>query len=106
MKRVKMNKRRTHEFQVALDLADESSAEPQPLCRGREEEFVHYSHPPSRDESEALCADQSGVDCPLKALCRASALEERPAWGVQGGIAWDLGRQAHWVKAFRKKSSE
>lgn len=96
MKRVKLNGRRTDEFQKALDLADESKSEPQPGCRGREAEFVHYSSSPSKEEAEVLCAD-----CPLKSVCRASALQERPAWGVQGGIAWDMGRQAHWVRLLK-----
>lgn len=101
MKRVKVNGRRTDEFEKALELADESRREPQPLCRNREAEFAHYQTSPTKEEADALCTDDDGNDCPLRSLCKVSALIERPAWGVRGGIAWEMGRQAHWVKAFR-----
>lgn len=104
MKRVKVNSPRTHEFQEALDLADESADEPQYLCRGREDEFAHYEESPQKEVAEALCAD-----CPLRALCLASAKKEKPAWGVRGGVAWDMGRQVHWVRmqrAARKTSGK
>lgn len=97
MKRIRANSRRTDEFQKALDLADESKSEAQPLCRGREDEFVHYSESPSQEEAEQKCAA-----CPLMEVCLASARVERPAWGIRGGIAWDMGRQAHWLRAQKK----
>lgn len=98
MKKVRVNRPRTHEFQKALDLADESRSEPQPLCRRRDAEFVHYSKTPSKDEARALCTDAAGEECPLMAVCFASARVERPSWGVRGGVAWNYGRQAHWLK--------
>lgn len=98
MKKVRTNRPRTHEFQAALDLADESTSEPQPLCRGREDEFVHYSKTPTKEAADALCRDEQGNRCPLREVCFASARVERPSWGVQAGIAWNFGRQAHWLK--------
>lgn len=98
MKKVRTNRPRTHEFQEALNRADESRSEPQPLCRGREDEFVHYSATPSKEEARALCEDERGVACPLMKVCKPSARIERPAWGVQAGIAWNMGRQSHWLK--------
>lgn len=102
MKKVRVNRARTPEFQKALDLADESVREPQPMCRDREDEFVHYSATPSKEEAARLCENVAGKPCPLLEVCGVSARVERPAHGVRAGIAWDMGRQAHWVKALRE----
>lgn len=101
MKKVRVNRPRLPEFQSALRRAEESVSEPQPLCGGKDDAFVHYSASPSQDEAESMCRTVDDVKCPLYELCRKSAKVERPAWGVQGGIAWDMGRQVHWVKALR-----
>lgn len=95
MKKVRVNRPRTPAFERALKVARESAREPQPICLD-DPSFVDYSSAPSRDDAEEMC-----IDCPLYFVCRESAKIERPAWGVRGGIAWDMGRQVHWVKALR-----
>lgn len=64
---------------------------PQPECIDRPGEFVDYGYPlPTAEEAEALCAP-----CLLLELCNPSARHVRPDWGIQGGIVWVNGRQAH-----------
>lgn len=84
-------------FDLALYRAHQNpETNPQPLCDGREAEFVGYELPPSKEEARALCAP-----CPLLAICKESArLHEAPGWGIKGGIAWYEGKQWHWLEKF------
>ena len=95
-----MNNAQRPEFKAALRKANLNPRAPQPLCKGREAEYVDYpaSMTPDEREAEALCEE-----CPLLSLCNSSAKQERPAWGVQGGIAWDMGIQVHWRKKLSRK---
>ncbi|GAB2699315.1 hypothetical protein BKA24_001785 [Microbacterium marinum] len=77
-------------FTAALELANEKPAAPQPYCAGSGPAYADYVTPPSAEVARQMCAP-----CPLMELCRASALHEKPAWGVHGGIAWVNGRQWH-----------
>jgi hypothetical protein len=89
---------RTPEFAEALALAHADENAPQPACHGRTWDFVDYQTTPDRAAARKLCAGTSPSDprrCPLLDVCKPSALQERPDWGVQGGIAWVNGRQWH-----------
>ncbi len=93
MKKLRQNRPKLPEFSEALHRAEQDPKAPQPLCKGRYDEFLNYTSSPSKEEARALCAG-----CPLLMMCAASARQQRPAWGVQGGIAWERGRQSHWLK--------
>lgn len=89
-------KQRLPEFAEALDLARHDPNAPQPLCATRDPESYTGDVPPSRAEARRLCeGDKPSEKCDLFALCRRSALHEKPKWGVHGGIVWDNGRQLH-----------
>lgn len=86
------------EFDEALDAARRSKKAPQPKCDGQPMVYVDYTTPPSAEIARELCAGAGPKDparCKLYDLCRASALAERPDWGVRGGIVWVNGRQYH-----------
>jgi len=93
MTKFRLNRPKTPEFAEALRDAERDPSMPQPLCKGRWDEFVGYSTPPTREEAKAMCRD-----CDLLLLCGISARVQKPAWGVQAGIAWVNGRQSHWLK--------
>lgn len=82
-------RRRLPEFEAALRKAHLDPEAPQPLCLERGE-WWDYTSSPEPEIARKICAP-----CPLLDPCRTSALHEKPAWGVQGGIAWEYGRQAH-----------
>lgn len=84
----KMNRPVTPAYQDVLRTARRDPHAPQPKCLERGEEYAFYEHPPTRAEAKELCEG-----CPLLAVCRESARRERPAWGVRGGIAWNMGTQ-------------
>jgi hypothetical protein len=95
-KSLRVNRPKTPELEAALSLANERPNDPkvpQPLCAGRPAEFADYDIPPSKELARSMCEA-----CPLLDLCSTSAKHQRPEWGVQGGIAWKRGRQAHWLK--------
>jgi hypothetical protein len=92
VKKLRTNRPMIPEFSAALRAAEIDERRPQPLCKGRDE-FISYQTAPQKAEARAMCAP-----CPLLSLCNASARHQRPAWGVQGGIAWERGRQSHWLK--------
>ena len=79
----------TEEFEGALRNARANPWADQPACNN-DPTFTLYETAPSVDEAREMCAP-----CPLLDLCRASALETKPAWGVWGGIVWVMGRQYH-----------
>jgi hypothetical protein len=83
------------DFNAALDRAKRDRAAPQPACDGRPATFVDYNVPPTEKECRALCEP-----CPLLAICRASARAQGPEWGIRGGIAWQGGKQYHWLERF------
>ena len=89
---MRINGPQTPEFDAALRLARQDRNAPQPACKGRANEFVDYDVVPSEAAAEQLCET-----CPLYDLCRPSAIQAKPDWGVQGGIAWKHGRQYHWL---------
>ncbi len=80
---------RLPEFEGALSLAAKRPAAPQPDCLD-DPIYTDFVSPPPAEIARKMCAD-----CPLLLLCRESALRERPAWGVQGGIVWVFGQQYH-----------
>lgn len=93
-------KKDSEEFARALFLArkhreDPDVKMPQPLCLDRAAEYSDYPEDDAPDEQTALDMCEP---CPLFELCRASALQTKPAHGVWGGIAWDDGRQVHWLR--------
>lgn len=49
-------------------------------CRVNDPELFFAELPADVEHAKALC-----VDCPVKAMCLASALERREPWGVWGG---------------------
>lgn len=84
----KMNRPATENYNAALREARKSPRKPQPKCLARGELYAFYDQPPTRAEAKELCEG-----CPLLDVCRESARRERPAWGVRGGIAWNMGTQ-------------
>jgi len=82
-------------FRIALYRARRHDDQPQPLCLDRQAEFSDYEESPDEPTARAMC-----VDCPLLAVCLESAMQSKPDWGVWGGIAWDQGRQVHWLRRF------
>lgn len=92
---MRVNEPASAEFTEALEDARKNRTAPQPLCKGRPEAYMDYDEiPPSEAECKALCAP-----CPLLAICKRSAVKnQRPAHGVQGGIAWQDGKQYHWLE--------
>ena len=89
---MKIDAPRSAEFEGALELAYRDPDEPQPLCEGKWAEFSDYVTPPDEQTCIDMCAP-----CPLLDICRENARATRPSWGIQGGIAWKQGRQAHWL---------
>jgi hypothetical protein len=79
--------------------------EPNPSCIGHEDEFVDYEIEdlPTKEDAELMCERcPIGELMPVKpeyaGLCKRNARHVRPYWGVQGGIVWVEGRQAHLFK--------
>lgn len=89
-----MSRERTEEMRFSLVQARKNPRAPQPKCIGRAE-FTDYDedHVPNEQEAADMCAG-----CPFFDVCLESAKQERPEWGVMGGIAWAYGRQAHWLE--------
>lgn len=71
-------------FDKALRLAAETG-ENVPNCQGRSAEFVDYDDDdlPTAEDAYRMC-----YGCPLIELCANYAEQERPAWGVHGGVVW------------------
>jgi hypothetical protein len=90
---VRTNRGDTFELRLALALAENDPKRPQPKCVERFDLYVDYDKPPNEEEAKELCSG-----CPLLDICRRSALADKPAWGVKGGIAWDEGKQRHWLE--------
>lgn len=59
--------------------ADDVGAERMP-CRVNDPELWFAEQPCDVEFAKALC-----VDCPVRALCLAGALDRREPWGVWGG---------------------
>lgn len=73
------------------ELREDGTYAPQPLCLDNPGPWTDYGYPlPTARQAEALCAP-----CPLLEMCRSTAKHRQPHWGVQGGITWIQGRQAH-----------
>lgn len=49
-------------------------------CRANDPELWFAESPADVEQAKALC-----VDCPVRSLCLAGALERREPWGVWGG---------------------
>ena len=63
-----------------LDRVDEALAADQMPCRVANPELWFAESPQDVERAKALC-----LDCPVRQLCLAGALERREPWGVWGG---------------------
>ncbi len=54
--------------------------EREPPCRYNDPELFFAESPADVERAKALC-----VDCPVRAVCLAGALDRREPWGVWGG---------------------
>jgi len=64
------------ELHAAADQVDEERLP----CRVNDPELFFAESPADVEHAKALC-----LDCPVRELCLASALERREPWGVWGG---------------------
>jgi len=73
------------DFATALHQPDAE----RPKCDGKWDVWTDYDEDkiPSPETAAALCEG-----CPFFELCRASAEQTKPAWGVQGGVVWEYGK--------------
>ncbi|MDO3395822.1 WhiB family transcriptional regulator [Nocardioides cremeus] len=63
-----------------LDRVDEALPADQMPCRVANPELWFAESPQDVERAKALC-----LDCPVRQLCLAGALERREPWGVWGG---------------------